>query len=150
MNTLDPPITRFDGHFKFLSNFYRADIFWHNLVASTAEHAFQAEKTEDSEWRKRILFAPTPALAKKLGKQAPRVPNWERIKLDVMKEVLQAKFSSPVMRELLLSTKNSMLVEGNSWGDTFWGQCPVGTGENWLGKLLMQIREELRGQAPQI
>ena len=34
---------------------------------------------------------------------------------------------------------NEELVEGNYWGDTFWGICN-GEGTNWLGILLMAER----------
>lgn len=33
--------------------------------------------------------------------------------------------------------------KGNHWHDTYWGVCD-GAGENRLGKLLMQVRRELR------
>ena len=60
-----------------------------------------------------------------------------------MERILRVKFSSPDLKEKLLSTGDRYLVEGNSWGDVYWGVCG-GKGINMLGKLLMQIREELR------
>jgi hypothetical protein len=37
------------------------------------------------------------------------------------------------------------LVEGNRWGDQFWGvDLRTGLGENHLGKILMKVRDELR------
>ena len=59
-----------------------------------------------------------------------------------MRDVLRAKFSDPELRGRLLATGEKHLVEGNHWGDRVWGQCPVGIGENWLGRLLMDIRAE--------
>ena len=35
------------------------------------------------------------------------------------------------------------LEEGNTWHDTYWGVCN-GKGKNKLGKILMQVREELK------
>lgn len=58
-----------------------------------------------------------------------------------MRAILESKFSDKQLYNLLLETKPRLLVEGNYWGDTFWGQCPVGVGENNLGKLLMEIRD---------
>ena len=36
------------------------------------------------------------------------------------------------------------LIEGNVWNDTFWGVCN-GKGHNHLGKILMKVRDEIRG-----
>jgi N-glycosidase YbiA len=61
----------------------------------------------------------------------------------VMRGLLRQKFSSGELYEKLLATGDALLVEGNSWGDRYWGQVQ-GTGENHLGKLLMQVRKELK------
>jgi hypothetical protein len=52
------------------------------------------------------------------------------------------------MLNRLLNTGDEELVEGNTWNDTFWG-CTRKTdgawkGNNMLGKLLMEIRENYR------
>jgi len=63
-----------------------------------------------------------------------------------METLLREKFSKdPELRAKLLNTGTSKLVEGNTWGDRFWGVCR-GQGENNLGRLLMKVREELRNQ----
>ena len=65
------------------------------------------------------------------------------MKLGVMRELLAKKFEpSTELGEKLKKTKKVKLVEGNTWNDTFWGVCR-GKGENWLGRLLMERREEL-------
>ena len=70
--------------------------------------------------------------------------DWEETKCFVMKNVLKAKFSpSKDLQAKLLGTNNRELIEGNTWGDKYWGQCN-GIGENKLGKLLMQIRNDLQ------
>jgi len=43
----------------------------------------------------------------------------------------------------LEATAGAVLVEGNAWGDRFWGSVE-GSGQNWLGRLLMEIREVTR------
>jgi len=63
-----------------------------------------------------------------------------------MKSCLQEKFSDPLLRKKLLATGNATLIEGNTWGDTYWGVCK-GKGQNKLGKLLMELRSELRDNA---
>jgi len=62
-----------------------------------------------------------------------------------MRELLKKKFENPQFRKLLLDTYPHELIEGNNWGDTYWGKCN-GHGKNMLGTLLMQIRSELRGE----
>jgi predicted NAD-dependent protein-ADP-ribosyltransferase YbiA (DUF1768 family) len=60
-----------------------------------------------------------------------------------MEEILRMKFADERLRDKLTSTAPVELVEGNWWGDTFWGVCK-GVGENHLGRLLMKIRDEGR------
>ena len=60
-----------------------------------------------------------------------------------MLDLLRAKFSNEIMKQKLLDTGDAELIEGNKHGDSFWGQVN-GEGKNLLGKLLMQVRNELR------
>ena len=64
-----------------------------------------------------------------------------------MRQLLHVKFSLVPLKNALLATGEVLIVEGNTWNDTFWGQCPVGNGKNWLGNILMEIRKELSGKA---
>ena len=140
-------IDEFDGEFAFLSNFYELPspitdeigvTYW------TVEHYFQAAKTLDREERRFISALDTPGKAKRVGRRVKLRPDWEEVKIDIMRNALIKKFMDPLMREKLLETGNAILVEGNWWGDRFWGVCD-GVGENHLGKLLMMIRESYKG-----
>lgn len=125
------------GDHSFLSNFY-----WH--ADWTVEHHYQAAKTVDPLWVYRILKAPTPGAAKKLGRNAPLRAGFEEEKRAIMLVLLRLKFTIPSLRDQLLTTGNAQLVEGNWWGDRYWGvDNRTGIGENWLGRLLMQVRKEL-------
>ncbi len=62
-----------------------------------------------------------------------------------MLDLLRIKFTIPTLRERLLATGDQTLIEGNTWGDTYWGVCR-GVGLNNLGTLLMQVREECRAE----
>ena len=85
----------------------------------------------------------TPALAKRYGKAVSMRPNWDEIKVRVMCEIVEAKFTqNPNLTNMLLATEDAILIEGNTWGDTFWGVCD-GKGENNLGKVLMRVRDRL-------
>lgn len=132
-------IARFEGEYAFLSNFY-------NVYGKTVEHFYQAEKTADPGRRAFILDASSPAEAKKRGRNTPLRNGWDAMKVDVMRDLLAWKFSFPILSEKLLATENSILIEGNWWGDKFWGMCD-GVGENHLGKLLMDLRGQLREYA---
>ena len=60
-----------------------------------------------------------------------------------MMYLLRIKFSNKRLEHLLLNTEDAILIEGNWWGDKFWGVCR-GEGQNWFGHLLMSLREEIR------
>lgn len=134
-------ITRFEGAYYFLSNFYERGFLFDGLYYQNAEAAFQAQK--DPARRDEFLFL-RPFDAKSLGRRVRLRPDWEEVKIDVMREVLRAKFDQlPDLKEKLLATGNRILVEGNNHGDTTWGQVN-GKGSNYLGRLLMGLRTAYR------
>lgn len=144
-------INNFDGPYAFLSNFY--DSPFEILVgdklytAKTVEHGFQAAKVINyhNEEALEILAAPTPGKAKRLGRKCHMRPDWEQVKDRVMLSLLRKKFADPVLAEKLIATGDEELVEGNWWGDRYWGVCVTdGIGQNKLGQLLMQVRNELK------
>lgn len=137
-------ITRFDGEYSFLSNFYPSDRIVYDRVAyRTVEHAYVAAKSLDVDFRQEVWDTPTPGQAKRLGREVELRADWDDIKLDVMKDLIHQKFQNTVLRQQLIATNKSMLVEGNTWGDTFWGVCK-NTGQNHLGRILMDERFEIR------
>lgn len=84
-------------------------------------------------------------MAKRMGRQCKLRADWEEIKLQVMETLLRQKFHSeinPALAQLLKNTRDYELIEGNNWGDTFWGVCNK-VGKNHLGRLLMLIRSDL-------
>lgn len=108
----------------------------------TVEHAYQAAKTLDGGVRKSIRTAETAGKAKKIGNSLHLRSDWEDRKLPTMEELLRKKFNLPYLSRKLVGTSGELLIEGNTWGDHYWGVCD-GWGENNLGKLLMRIRDEL-------
>lgn len=142
-------IVDFDREYSFLSNFYDSPFVHEGITYPTNEHFFQAMKTLDQEERKKIAAAATPGQSKRLGRHVELRPDWEAIKLDVMKEGLALKFADPKLREKLLATGDEILVEGNWWHDNTWGSCHCPLcdkipGKNLLGKALMELRSDLR------
>lgn len=136
-------IDKFRGKYWFLSNFYESSIEDENITYPTVEHYFQAQKTLNREEKLKIAKASKPAKAKKMGRQVNLRKDWEDIKLQVMEKALRLKFQNPELRKKLIATGDKELVEGNPWGDRYWGVCN-GSGKNKLGKLLMKIRKELQ------
>jgi ribA/ribD-fused uncharacterized protein len=112
-------------------------------VCESVEHAYQAWKSTDAPTRRQIAGSTTAAQAKRLGGRCKLRGDWDEMKLAIMKGLLDEKFEfDGELGEALLGTIGYSLVEGNDWGDTFWGVCG-GKGENWLGRLLMLRRSEL-------
>ena len=148
IESAQPPerIDRFRGDHAFLSNFHRRPFDWRGKTWATSEAAFQAAKTRDERARERIRAARSPSEAKRLGRRVDLRPDWERVKDDVMRSILEAKFAVPELRDALLATGDAELVEGNTWGDVYWGVCG-GRGRNQLGRTLMRTRDEIRRRA---
>ena len=136
-------IDSFSGVFHFLSNFHPSLIMYEGIVYPTSEHAYQAAKTLDVNQRLNISIIDTPGESKKYGQTVKIRPAWDDVKVGIMGEIVRAKFfQNPALLEKLLATDDILLEEGNTWGDTFWGVCK-GKGENYLGKVLMEVRENL-------
>lgn len=138
-------IDSFDGEYRFLSNFFvlPKPIEWEGLLYTTTEHAFQATKTLDPKEREKVRSAGSPGAAKRLGKLVKLRSDWNDMKVMVMSSICWVKFEHPILRKWLLATGDAELIEGNTWGDTFWGTVK-GRGENQLGKVLMNIRGLVR------
>ncbi len=134
-------ISSFRDEYFFLSNFYPVEIKLDGIVYPNAETAFQAQKTMDVEERRKFSMLKNPVQAKRLGRKVKLRDDWEEVKLDIMTEIVSQKFlQHPHLIEMLLQTGDEELIEGNKWGDRFWGVCK-GKGENHLGKILMKIRD---------
>ncbi|MBQ2856505.1 MAG: NADAR family protein [Bacteroidaceae bacterium] len=135
-------ITRFSGEYEFLSNMYPCQVTYGGATYPSVENAFQAAKVLDPDQR-RIFETLDPKQAKKLGKKVELRIDWEKTKVVIMYDLLKSKFSDETLRSKLLETGDAELIEGNTWYDYFWGVC-YGNGLNYLGKLLMQVRSELK------
>jgi len=137
-------ICGFFDEYRFLSNFYEAPVTYRGLTYQNNEAAFQAQKCLTEE-EKRRFTALSPSKAKSLGRRVALRPDWEKVKLGIMEEILRAKFTQNEHLAIrLINTGNKILIEGNTWRDTFWGvDIKTRKGENRLGQLLMKIRAEL-------
>mgnify|MGYP001189163037 CR=1 FL=1 len=135
----------FDGLHRFLSNYADSPITIEGITYPTVEHAFAAAKTRDRALRARIAAAPTPGIAKRMGRTLRLRDDWEQIKTDTMRYLVRLKFRTHAdLARRLLETGDAELIEANTWGDVIWGvDRATGIGENRLGRILMEIRAEL-------
>lgn len=139
MKTID----RFSGAYAVLSNFYPSVVRLDGVEYPSVEHAYQAAKTFNLREREGIRRAPKPGTAKALGRMVRLRVDWEDVKLKVMKDLVRQKFQGAKAQAMLMATGDAVLIEGNYWNDTFWGICN-GKGENHLGRILMEVRAEIR------
>ena len=135
-------IISFTGPNFFMSNFYPCEVAFEGRVYKSSEHAYIAAKTTDDNIRAYVSAQSTPSAAKKVGRSIPLRENWNDSRINYMRIILESKFGDYGLRDKLDATKGYELIEGNTWGDTFWGQCD-GKGQNNLGKLLMSIRDDI-------
>lgn len=133
---LSDAITSFRGEYRFLSNFYPADVAYNGITYHNNESAFQAQK--DPSRAHEFALLTNPVQAKRNGRKVHLRSDWEKVKVGIMEEIVRAKFEqNPDLAEKLLATGNQLLIEGGT--DNFWGNK-----RNALGKILMKIRLELR------
>lgn len=134
-------ITEFTGNYRWLSNFWPAPVTIEAFTFPSTEHAYQAAKSLDPrDWNQILVL--NPGQAKRYGQRIKLRPDWEQIKLDVMRELTAAKYDQhPDLKRMLLQTKGMELIEGNYWNDTFWGVCR-GIGQNHLGRIIMEYRDK--------
>ena len=138
-------INRFNGDYIFLSNFYPVEVEYNGILYPSVEHAYQAQKTLNEDIRLDFskINKDRACDAKKKSYSIKKREDWDIIKLSIMKDLLFIKFRETPLKEMLLSTDNAILIEGNQWGDTFWGVCN-NQGANMLGILLTYVRHCLR------
>lgn len=149
-------IDKFEGRFAFLSNFYPCLIEYQGIIYPSVEHMYVAMKVNNQQLINGIYYTPndfremiskikTAGEAERIGRKAKLRTGWEDTKLKVMNWAVREKFKDEKLAQLLLSTGDEELIEGNWWNDTFFGVCN-GIGENHLGKILMKVREEIRNK----
>lgn len=142
-------ILEFKGDDRYLSNFFIASFVWNGTLWAHSEAAYQAAKAitrEDYE----SFISMKPGDAKRHGALITMRSDWEEVKYDIMRDIVYEKFNqNPELKAKLLATGHAHLEEGNNHRDQIWGVCPPGSGQgrNYLGKILMSVRDELAEQS---
>ena len=146
-----PPTFIYDSKGKWVRNWFSnmiaEDVIIDGVKWNSVENYYQAMKSADKSVQQLFLNI-NPYEAKKLGREILLRPDWEDSRVEAMKKALICKFTNNANnRSRLLQTEDSILVEWNNWGDRFWGvDVRDFNGKNTLGKLLMEIRSEIRNR----
>lgn len=147
----------FHSEYAWLSNFFPCPIEIQGLTFKSAEQAFQytrAIRLKDTPLANLILRSRNAKEAKLLSHSNTKTtPEWDNDRFDVMRHVVTQKFTQNYeLGGRLVSTGQLTLIESTI--DGFWGakasitskSIKDGTwmGANFLGKILMEVRNELR------
>ncbi len=147
-----------ENPYGYLSNFSPHSIYLDGADWSTVEHYYQAQKFVGSPNEfviPLIAAAPTPEAAAALGRDSRKGSalrdrtlilrsDWEEVKRPIMRSAVLQKFMSHRdIQQQLLATGDETLIE-DSPKDYYWGCGADRTGHNYLGKILMNVREEIR------
>lgn len=132
--------------YGFMSNYYKSRMFFNGRWWNWSEAPYQAAKTNIQSEIDAIWKAEKANDTRLLGQKVTMRPDWDQVKYQVMKDICVAKFlQHPELRSQLMATGDEELIE-DSPIDFYWGCGSDGSGKNMLGKLLMEIRNELKGE----
>ena len=143
------------------SNWYRSPFTEDDFIYQHVEQYMMAKKAKlfhDAETYTEILKTEAPGKCKGLGRTVTPFESakWDAVKYEIVKAGNRAKFrQNPELREALLKTGNSILAEASP-KDLIWGigldrAAAAQTdpqnwpGQNLMGKILTELREEFRG-----
>lgn len=144
-------VVEFCDEFRFLHNFYPAPVLLpksDGFTYPSVEHAYQACKTDNMIERAVIRSFGNPGDAKRHTRTFALPTNWDNVKVEIMENLVLQKFSVDPLKKNLLTTGDTILINGNHWGEMFWGiDLPTMKGANILGTILMNIRASLSGRS---
>jgi ribA/ribD-fused uncharacterized protein len=132
------------------SNFSPHSIILKGKTWQTSEHYFQAQKFAGTPVEEEVRLAMSPMIAAQIGRsrKRPLRRDWWSVRDSIMHEAVLAKFTQHAdLQEILLGTGDAKIVE-HTEKDGYWGDAGDGSGQNRLGQILMQVREELRSFKP--
>jgi ribA/ribD-fused uncharacterized protein len=128
------------------SNFAPFPIELDGKLWPSSEHYFQAQKFIDLDHIEAIRAMRSPMSAARMGRSRshPIRDDWDDVKDAIMHKAVTAKFSQhEALRQLLLATGEAEIIE-HTKNDSYWGDGGDESGQNKLGKILMQVRSELQ------
>lgn len=153
-----------DSKFEFFyggpfSQWYSSPIIIENVKYNCAEQYMMAMKAVTfKDWASflDIMKAKEPWEQKALGKTVRNFnkDEWEKVAKDFVFKANYVKFSTPEMKQFIISTGDRELVEASPT-DCIWGiglseddpkRCNKSEwrGTNWLGEVLMEVRNTFK------
>ena len=136
------------GKYRSFSNWYNRSFIYKGITWATSEHALMSEKNpKDKKYQKKLIKSTDPGEAKRLGRKVKLRPDWDKVKLNIMIDILYAKFSqNPDLAKLLLDTGNRPIHE--NCRDKWWGGGPnFPGGRDFLGIALKAVRKKLKKES---
>lgn len=146
------------GEFGGLSNMApNYPVFINDVQIKNVESLYQSLRFPDfPEIQQNILNHKSPISAKEYARQFidKTRGDWDGSRFKIMKFCLQVKYfyNKQEFGELLLKTKNRQIVEF-TYEDKVWGATDEGEyyeGTNALGRLLMELREDIKNHTYQL
>lgn len=142
----DEIVCFYEQEFYVLSNFSSFAIEYQGEVWPTSEHLYHSFKFPNNpEIRERIRLARSAHDAYQIAQRckAQRREDWDVVKCAHMLKILRLKVAQhPYVKTKLIETRDRVLVE-DSWRDDYWGWGPEKNGQNMLGVLWAEVREEV-------
>lgn len=138
----------YEREFYPFSNFSSFQVFWDDKLWPTSEHAYQAARYIDvrPDYVETIRELPSAHQAFMFMREHrhDQRPEWNIEKRDTMKDIVRHKLGQhSYIQAKLLQTSNFELIEDSPF-DSFWGWGADRRGRNELGKIWMELREELK------
>lgn len=136
------------GDYGCFSNFSAHSIRLDGQRWPTTEHYFQAQKFPNTDYQHEIRKAKSPMIAARLGRsrKVRLRPDWDSAKDNVMRKAVLAKFTQHKdLAAILLATGEEEIIEDTT-DDEYWGRGSSGSGRNMLGRILMEVRAQIRGK----
>jgi ribA/ribD-fused uncharacterized protein len=143
---MNEPVFFYEHEYYVFSNFSAFMLTWKGREYMTSEHAYHSEKFADDSLKEIVRAARSAHDSQKVSHELKDKyrPDWNDVKVGIMKEILHEKVKQhPYILKKLLESGERELIE-DSWRDDFWGWGPNKDGKNMLGKLWMEVREEVK------
>ena len=139
----------YQPYYEF-ANFYPREVTINGKSWPSTEHFFQAQKFVGTPIEEKIRKSHNARQAFNIARKAEHMvwqrPDWHdpKVKEKIMRLGLLEKFTQHKdLRKKLLSTEGKELIE-HTTDDSYWGDGgSPGVGQNRLGKLLMEVRQEI-------
>lgn len=146
----DGSILSFSGDYRWMSNFWPSLITIGETQWPSVENAYQYSKFSHLKCVE-VFLSVTPSRAKKIATDMSKHirADWDEVKYKYMRKLQYEKYLQNYdLGYKLVQTGSVNIYEGNTWNDLYWGVKldDITTGQNNMGKILMEVRDTLRSK----